>query len=165
MEDRIALVINIYYKIRYSTEPRDQIYLKGYEFLSFAKNIDTKQKQKLTWQYLVKKRLDSTKKSCKNALKTVSKKQIQETAEPTGGLIGITITGQNYKNCSEHVYANRKKTFCAPFTICISKINDTQIYNASDLDVVIPMCNVAEYSDNYAKKYWEVQDRNNSCCW
>ena len=42
MEDRIALVINIYYKIRYSTEPRDQIYLKGYEFLSFAKNIDTK---------------------------------------------------------------------------------------------------------------------------
>ena len=26
-------------KIRYSTEPRDRIYVKGYGFLSFAKNI------------------------------------------------------------------------------------------------------------------------------
>ena len=26
--------------MRYSVEPRDQIYAKGYGFLSFAKNID-----------------------------------------------------------------------------------------------------------------------------
>ena len=25
--------------MRYSTEPRDRIYVKGYEFLSFAKNM------------------------------------------------------------------------------------------------------------------------------
>ena len=28
-------------KMRYSIEPRDRIYVKGYEFLSFAKNIGT----------------------------------------------------------------------------------------------------------------------------
>ena len=27
--------------MRYSTEPRDRIYVKGYEFLSFGKNIGT----------------------------------------------------------------------------------------------------------------------------
>ena len=26
-------------KMRYSIEPRDRIYVKGYEFLSFAKNM------------------------------------------------------------------------------------------------------------------------------
>ena len=40
---------------------------------------------------------------------------------------------------------------CAPFTNCISEINNTQIDNAKDLDIVIPMYNLIEYSDNYAK--------------
>ena len=38
-----------------------------------------------------------------------------------------------------------------PFTDCISAINNTQIDNAKDLDVVMPMCNLIEYSDNYSK--------------
>ena len=38
-----------------------------------------------------------------------------------------------------------------PFTNCISEINNTQIDNAKDIDVVMPMYNVIEYSDNYAK--------------
>ena len=29
----------VYIKMRYSTEPRDRIYVKGYGFLSFAKNM------------------------------------------------------------------------------------------------------------------------------
>ena len=37
----------------------------------------------------------------------------------------------------------------APFVSCISKINDTLIDNAEDLDVVIPMYNLREYSKNY----------------
>ena len=37
----------------------------------------------------------------------------------------------------------------APFTSCISKINKTLIDNAEDLDVVIPMYNLIEYSKNY----------------
>ena len=40
---------------------------------------------------------------------------------------------------------------CAPFTNCISEINNTQIDNAKDLDIVMPMYNLIEYSDNYAK--------------
>ena len=40
---------------------------------------------------------------------------------------------------------------CAPFTNCISKINNTQIDNAEYIDIVIPMYNLIEYSDNYSK--------------
>ena len=48
---------------------------------------------------------------------------------------------------------NKKVIFknCAPFTDCISKINNTQVDNAKDIDIVMPMCNVIEYSDNYSK--------------
>ena len=49
--------------------------------------------------------------------------------------------------------ANKKVIFnnCAPFTNCISKINNTQIDNAEFIDIVMPMCNLIEYSDNYWK--------------
>ena len=48
---------------------------------------------------------------------------------------------------------NKKVIFknCAPFTNCISEINNTQIDNAKDIDIVMPMYNLIEYSDNYAK--------------
>ena len=40
VEDKIDLTLKIgYYKMRYSIEPRDRRYVKGYGFLSFAKNI------------------------------------------------------------------------------------------------------------------------------
>ena len=38
-----------------------------------------------------------------------------------------------------------------PFINCISAINNTQINNAKDIDIVMPMYNLIEYSDNYAK--------------
>ena len=37
----------------------------------------------------------------------------------------------------------------ASFTNCISEINNTQIDNAKDIDTVMPMYNLREYSDNY----------------
>ena len=40
---------------------------------------------------------------------------------------------------------------CAPFTNCISEINNTQIDNCIDIDIVMPLYNLLEYSDNYAK--------------
>ena len=40
---------------------------------------------------------------------------------------------------------------CAPFINCISEINNTQIDNAKDIDIVMPMYNLIEYSDNYAE--------------
>ena len=39
----------------------------------------------------------------------------------------------------------------APFINCISKINSIKIDNAEDLDVVMPMYNLLEYSKNYRK--------------
>ena len=46
---------------------------------------------------------------------------------------------------------NKKVIFknCAPFTICISEINNTQVDNAKDLDAVMSVYNLIEYSDNY----------------
>ena len=48
---------------------------------------------------------------------------------------------------------NKKVIFknCAPFTNCISKINNTQIDNAEYIDIVMPMYNLIQYSDNYSK--------------
>ena len=40
---------------------------------------------------------------------------------------------------------------CAPFTNCISEKNNTQVDNAKDIDIVMPMYTLIEYSDNYAK--------------
>ena len=39
----------------------------------------------------------------------------------------------------------------APFISCISKINGELVENAEDLDIVIPMYNLLEYSKNYGK--------------
>ena len=48
---------------------------------------------------------------------------------------------------------NKKVKFknCAPFTNCLNEINNTQVDNAKDLDIVMPMYNLIEYSDNYSK--------------
>ena len=43
----------------------------------------------------------------------------------------------------------------APFTYCLSEINNTQIDNAKEIDIVIPMYNLIEYSDNYYKNIWK----------
>ena len=40
---------------------------------------------------------------------------------------------------------------CALFTKCINRINNTEIDNAKDIDIVMPMYNLIEYSDNYPK--------------
>ena len=72
--------------MRYSIEPRDRLYVKGYEFLSFAKNMGKNLSNKYG-----QKLLDSTRKSTINAIKTASKRAIQKTAEATGDLIGNKI--------------------------------------------------------------------------
>ena len=40
---------------------------------------------------------------------------------------------------------------CAAFTNCIREINNTQVDNAKDIIIVMPMYNLIEYSGNYAK--------------
>ena len=73
-------------KMRYSIEPRDRTYVKGYGFLSFAKNMGKSLSNKYG-----QKRLDSAKKSTTDAIKTASKKAIQKIAEATGDLTGNKI--------------------------------------------------------------------------
>ena len=68
--------------MRYSIEPRDRIYVKGYGFLSFAKNMGKSLSNKYG-----QKVLDSAKKSTTDAIKTTSKRAIQKTAVATGDLI------------------------------------------------------------------------------
>ena len=48
---------------------------------------------------------------------------------------------------------NKKVIFknCAPFTNCISEINNTDLDNAKDLDILMPVYNLIEYSDNCSK--------------
>ena len=72
--------------MRYSIEPRDRIYVKGYGFLSFAKNMGKSLSNKYG-----QKLLDSAKKSTTDAIKAASKRAIQKTAEATGDLIGNKI--------------------------------------------------------------------------
>ena len=43
----------------------------------------------------------------------------------------------------------------APFTDCISKINNTQVANAKDIDIVMPMYNLIEYSDKLSGSLWQ----------
>ena len=47
--------------------------------------------------------------------------------------------------------ANTKLVFknCAPFTRCVLQINDEHVEDAEDLDIIVPMYNLLEYSDNY----------------
>ena len=40
---------------------------------------------------------------------------------------------------------------CATFTDCISEINSMQVHTDKDIDVVMLMCNLREYSNNYSK--------------
>ena len=49
--------------------------------------------------------------------------------------------------------ANKKVIFknCAPFTNCIGEINNTQVDNAKDIDTVMSIYNLIEYSNNYSK--------------
>ena len=55
----------------------------------------------------------------------------------------ITTTGGN---------ANTKVAFknCASFTRCVTHINDEHIDTAENLDIIMPMYNSIEYTDNYS---------------
>ena len=82
--------------MRYSTEPRERRYVKGYGFLSFARNLGThttKVAKNLNNKY-GQKLADSTKKSTTDALKIAGKRAIQKAAEGTGDLVGNTIANK-----------------------------------------------------------------------
>ena len=66
----------------------------------------------------------------------------------------ITITGAGNDDAAKQLDdRNKGVTFknCVPFVKCVSRINNTEIDNAKDIDIVMPMYNLIEYSNNYAK--------------
>ena len=66
----------------------------------------------------------------------------------------ITITGSGYNDAAKRAYERDKPVIfnnCASFTKFISRINNTEIDNAKEVDIVMPMYNLIEYSDNYSK--------------
>ena len=66
----------------------------------------------------------------------------------------ITITGAGTDAAARQADERDKgvafKNY-APFTNCISEINNTQVDNAKDINIVMLMYKLIEYSDNYAK--------------
>ena len=66
----------------------------------------------------------------------------------------ITIAGARDDAAARQLDERNKGVIfknCAPFTKCISRINNADIDNAQDIDIVMPMYNLIEYSDNYSK--------------
>ena len=68
---------------------------------------------------------------------------------PNNTAANVTATN----TASNNAFGEKKLVFKnnAPFINCISKINGVKIDNAEDLDVVMPMYNLLEYSKNYKK--------------
>ena len=59
-------------------------------------------------------------------------------------LIDGTIRATNAVNATRLALKN-----CAPFTKCNLEINDEHVNSAENLDIVMPMYNLIEYSNNY----------------
>ena len=79
---------------RYSVQPRDRIFVKDYEFLSFTRNMGKNVGKNISKSLNSKYSqilLDHAKQSDTDALKTSSKRAIQEIVEATGYLIGNKI--------------------------------------------------------------------------
>ena len=82
----------------------------------------------------------------------------------------ITITGEGDNAAAERADKRNKGVIfknCATFTKCISRINNTDIDNFHDIDIIMPMYNLTEYSDNYSKtsenlwQYYKVDPNDN----
>ena len=60
----------------------------------------------------------------------------------------ITVTDPDNDACDKELTLKNN----APFVSCILKLNNTLIDNSEDLDIVMPMYNLLEYSKNYKKQ-------------
>ena len=67
----------------------------------------------------------------------------------------ITVTALGANNGANNIRDKRNRPLIlknnAPFVSCITRINGELIEDADDLDIVIPMYNLLEYSKNYRK--------------
>ena len=66
----------------------------------------------------------------------------------------IAITGAGDNDATKRLDEQNKGVIfenCAPLTKCVSRKNNPDIDNAQDIDIVMPMYNLIEYSNNYSK--------------
>ena len=63
----------------------------------------------------------------------------------------ITVADRSAADAKTNNTNKKIITNCGPFTNCTSEINNTQIDNAKDINIVMPMYNLIEYSDNYSQ--------------
>ena len=67
----------------------------------------------------------------------------------------ITVTAPGANNGANNIRDQKNRPLIlknnAPFVSCITRINGELIEDANDLDIVIPMYNLLEYSKNYKK--------------
>ena len=91
--------------MRYSIEPRERRYIKGYGFVSFARNFSDKYSKSL-----VDKGIDVSKKFAKIAGKRI----LKETEKATGDLIGNKITSASKKSHDEVNNEILKERYISP---------------------------------------------------
>ena len=149
--------------MRYTIEPRNRIYVKGQGFLSFTKN----------WVEInVESRGGYPTGSDIKFKTTMLRSSLYDYADTYILVKGtITITGGGDDAAARQADERNKGVIfknCASFTKCISKINDTEIDNAQDVDIAMPIYNLIKYSDNYSKtsgslwQYYKDEPNDNS---
>ena len=111
--------------MRYSIEPRERRYVKGYGFLSFprniGKNVSNKYGQKL---------VDTARKSAADALQIAGKIAIQKTIEASGDLVGNFIA-DNITSIQENQQVNHTQIRLA------MKYQKKDIYLQKDIYIYI----------------------------
>ena len=71
---------------------------------------------------------------------------------PVSGTISvadISAAGAAASNANERLIFKN----CTPLIDCISEISSPKVDNTKDIDIVMPMYNSVEYSDNYLKRF------------
>ena len=89
---------------------------------------------------------------------TMLKYSLCDFSDPCIHVRGTTPVNNTAAADADANNTNKKVIFknCAPFTKCISEINNTNVDDAKDIDIVMPMYNLIEYSDNYSKTFGSV---------
>ena len=106
LEDKINITLiikqsGLIIKMRYSIEPRERRYIKGYGFMSFARNLSDKYSKSL-----MDKGIHVSKKFAKTACKKILKKTAKATGDLIGNKIADKITSASKKSHNEEVQSN-----------------------------------------------------------
>ena len=105
--------------MRYSIEPRERRYVKGYGFLSFAKNIGKNISNRYSH-----KLANTARKSATDAIRTASKRAIQKTAEATGDLTDNKIADKITGVSKMYVWVHSKESLKKP---CAEELSSNEI--------------------------------------